>query len=228
MSKHASPKRYLFVSFAIIGVSAAALWWSFDQTLTISTRSPRSDFLLAIGRSALQLGVLGTLAVLAKFTLDEVNRDRQSREDDRHATQEALDRLRKTHQTIRGLPFRIANGDADDQIAMLALIETRIELSDLGNEFRIGDAHTAIEEKVRTHLMVMTDYVAKLLQEYVEASASRSKTADAYRSQSREEFSKYVENGLTFDRRDEKEPSYKRYKDSYDEAKKLLREALKS
>jgi LPS O-antigen subunit length determinant protein (WzzB/FepE family) len=99
----------------------------------VETKS-KDAILTEIAKAFIQLGTVGVLGALVKFTFDQISEFRRKQQVDLEAKRELLEQLRKLKHVVRTTPFRIEEERSLEAYRqeMRALLNAYMEISDFG------------------------------------------------------------------------------------------------
>ena len=134
----------------------------------VETKS-KDAILTETAKAFIQLGTVGVLGALVKFTFDQISEVRRKQQVDLEAKRELLEQLRKLKHVVRTAPFRIEEERSLEAYRqeMKALLNAYMEIGDFGNDTRLSEFIYPYNERVGIHVWMMSIFVSKILNEAV-------------------------------------------------------------
>lgn len=132
----------------------------------VETKS-KDVILTETAKAFIQLGAVGVLGALVKFTFDQISESRRKHQVDLEAKRELLEQLRKLKHVVRTTPFRIEEERSLEAYRqeMRALLNAYMEIGDFGNDTRLFEFIYPYNERVGIHVWMMSIFVSKILNE---------------------------------------------------------------
>lgn len=132
----------------------------------VETKS-KDAILTETAKAFIQLGAVGVLGALVKFTFDQISESRRKQQVDLEVKRELLEQFRKLKHVVRTTPFRIEEECSVKAYRqeMRALLDTYMEIGDFGNDTRLYEFIYPYNERVGIHVWMMSIFVSKILNE---------------------------------------------------------------